>query len=116
MTPATYPLEIYRGDSAHWQFRLWNDTGHTDPLDLTDAVPKAEIRDKPAGTILAVLDCLIELPNTIEVDLPADKSAALPIASAKWDLQITFPASGNVNTYVAGSVKITADITDSVQP
>jgi hypothetical protein len=114
--PGDYPLEIYHGDSYHWQFKLWIDEAKTQALDLTGAVVKAEIRDKPAGLAIFPLDCEVSLPNIIEAILPASLSDTLPIASDMvWDIQITFP-DGSVNTLLSGKVKVTQDVTDAVDP
>jgi hypothetical protein len=110
MMPGSYPLKIYRGDSYHWQFKLWLDTDKTQPADLTSASAKAEIRDKAGGTRLFVLDCIITNPNIVDVKLTSDLSETLPTASLKWDLQLTY-TDGQVNTIVAGPVTVTADIT-----
>ena len=109
MQPANLPLDIYRGDSMRLRVKLF-DQGHA-PIDLTDVIVKAEIRDRPAGTNITTLTCTIELPNTIEVVLFAGDSHKLP-QQGVWDLQLTYP-SGEVKTALAGQVQVTADVTDS---
>lgn len=111
MMPATLPLTLYRGDTARWQFKLWADTDKTDPVDLQDVTPKAEIRDKPSGTKISELDCEVELPNIINMSLSPAGSRALP-AKGYWDLQLTY-SSGDIATVLAGGVTVTPDITDS---
>jgi hypothetical protein len=110
--PATYNISIYRGDTYRWQFVLWNDIGKTDPTDLTDVTPKAQIRDKPTGTVITTLDCTVTLPNIIDAVLTATNSALLKKA-AVWDLQLTYGTSGDVATVLAGGVAVTLDVTDS---
>jgi hypothetical protein len=109
MQPATLPLEIYRGDTARLQVKLWKEDHIA--IDLTGAVAKAEIRDRPAGTQIVALTCTITLPNIIDVVLSAANSLKLPAAGV-WDLQLTF-ASGEVKTPLAGPVTVTPDVTDS---
>jgi hypothetical protein len=111
-TPGTFDLDVYRGDSYRWQFNLWADAGKTQPTDLTDVIAKAEIRDKPGGTKVTLIDCTVLLPNTVEIFLSAAKSKAFTITKGSWDLQLTYP-SEDVATVIVGSVAITADITDS---
>jgi hypothetical protein len=111
MQPANYPLDIYRGDSASWQFKLWADSEMTSPVDLTGVTPKAEIRDRPAGTQIVPLLCTLTLPNIIDVTLTAAASKLLPIAGV-WDLQLSY-VSGDVRTPISGQVTITSDVTDS---
>jgi hypothetical protein len=113
MMPGTYPLVLYRGDTAHWRFTLWLDAGKTQPADLTGATAKAEIRDQPAGAVISALDCTVELPNVVVADLTALASGTLP-AKGVWDLQMTY-ASGDVVTILAGPVTVTPDVTDSTR-
>lgn len=111
MTPGSYPLELYRGDSYAWRFVLWNDSAQTDPTDLTGATAAAEIRDKPAGTTIVSTTCVVVAPNNIDVTLSPEDCALCPLKGA-WDLEVTFP-DGAVRTVVAGAVTVTADVTHS---
>jgi hypothetical protein len=115
MMPGAYPLTLYRGDSYHWLFTLWTDAGKTTPADLSGATAKAEIRNAPAGATIVSLVCTIPTAaphNVVDVKLTAAASAGLP-ATGVWDLQITYTASGDVTTVLAGPVTVTADVTDS---
>lgn len=110
MTPGTYPLELYRGDSYAWQFVLWLDAGQTQPADLDGALAFAEIRNTAGGTLYLELECIVQAPNTINVELPADTWPDTHISKGVWDLQVSY-LSGAVQTVVAGPVKITRDVT-----
>jgi hypothetical protein len=112
--PGAYSLTLYRGDSYAWQFRIWSDEAKTQPADLTGVEAKAEVRDKPGGTTIMELVCTVEVPNIVHVELTADLWLGWTLAKAVWDLQLTYP-SGDVITVVAGSVAVTADVTDSAQ-
>jgi hypothetical protein len=110
--PGVYDMTLYRGDSYAWLFVLWENAAKTQPVDLSDAVAKAEIRDKPAGTNITPLDCTIEAgTNKIDAQLSAADCHGLPKAGT-WDLQITFGTVG-VRTVLAGKVTIINDVTDS---
>lgn len=109
MQPANLPLDLYRGDSGRMRVTLLDKAQQ--PIDLTGAVAKAEIRDRPAGTTIILLTCVITLPNIIDVTLSAEDSHKLP-SKGVWDLQLTF-ASGEVKTPLAGQVLVTTDVTDS---
>jgi hypothetical protein len=111
-TPETYVLNIYRGDNYAWQFVFWNDAAKTDPLDLTDVTPKAEIRNKPGGNRVTEMTCAVTLPNIIDLTLSAANSHTLQPGQRVWDLQLTY-LSGDVSTLLAGPVLITGDVTDS---
>lgn len=111
--PGTYNLTLYRGDSYAYQFVVWNDPEKTDPADLTGVIPKAEIRDKSGGTAIMELVCTVEAPNIVHVALTADLWLPWSQTKGVWDLQLTY-ATGEVITIVAGTVSVTADVTDSV--
>lgn len=111
MMPGAYSLAIYRGDSHAWRFVLWQDAAKTEPMDLTGIAVKAEIRDRPAGTIIFPIPLMVTLPNIIDATLAASATAQLP-STGRWDLQLT-DATGWVSTILAGLVKVTGDITDS---
>jgi hypothetical protein len=113
--PGSYPLALYRGDSYSWQFRLWADTGKTQPVDLTGATAKAEVHYLPGGTDILAMVCTVTLPNIIDMHLPAAAWDTFPFQTASkpmWDLQVTYPG-GDIVSYLAGPVTLTADITDS---
>ena len=110
--PGTFKLDLYRGDSYHWQARLWDDAPGGVATDLTGATVKAEIRDKSAGTKIVELTCTLTLPNIIDVTMTPAMWATCP-SKGVWDLQVTMP-SGEVRTVLAGDVTVTSDVTDSV--
>lgn len=108
--PVAYALLLYRGDSFRVQFRLWADAQKTQPCDLTGATAAAEIRGAPGLLPLVTLTCAIT-GHVIDVSLAAAETTLVP-ATAYWDLQLTY-ASGEVQTVVAGGVRLRADITGS---
>ena len=110
--PTNLPFDLYRGDTYHWQIAVWQDTAKTQPFDLTGVVAKSEIRQAPGGPLLVSLALTIQLPNTILIDLDATDSMKLTANPAVWDLQLTYP-SGDVQTILAGAVKVTMDVTGS---
>jgi hypothetical protein len=113
MTPGALPLTLYRGDTYHWRFVLWADAAKTTPINLTNATPKAEIRTAAAGALITSMVLTVTLPNIIVATLPAAGSALLPATGGAWDLQLTYTTTGDVQTVLAGAVKVTMDVTDS---
>lgn len=110
--PEKLDLPLYRGDTERFQIKVWDDTAQTQPSDLTGVTFKAEVRDKPGGAnVLATLAVSSSEPGVIDVVIDASMSGALTAGS--WDLQLTYP-SGDIKTIVAGKVKVTMDVTDSV--
>lgn len=101
-----YPLGIYRGDTHRWQFTLWADAAKTTPADLTGVAVAAWIAQ--ASTITHLV-CTVAA-NVITVALEEDISQGLSVVAGKWDLQLTYP-SGDVQTVVAGSTSVRADVT-----
>jgi hypothetical protein len=108
MTPGTFNLAIYQGDTYEWTFRIWQDPAKTMPYDLTGATVESQIRDKPEGAESVTLTCDLTLPNIVTVSLDAASSAL--VRSGVWDLQVTFD-TGWVSTFVRGSVTVTPDVT-----
>jgi hypothetical protein len=106
----TYQLNVYRGDTARWQFLFWIDAEKTEPLDLTGVTVASEIRLQTDGPVAATLECTVTLPNIVTVVLAAEDSSTLTTAPATWDLQLTY-ANGDVRTLVGGAVKVTLDAT-----
>lgn len=113
MKPGEFPLDIYRGDTYRWQFVLWSDIAKTQPVDLSGVLVKSQIRDKPMGRLLAVIDCTVTPPNTILATLTAAECAKLVGRTLAWDLQLAW-ANGDITTLLAGPVNLTIDVTDSL--
>jgi len=110
MLPGEFPLDIYRGDTARYQFKLWTDAGKTQPADLTGVTVAAMIRDKQSGGTYQVnLQVTITPPNIIDMFISTATSGALP-AKGVWDLQLTYP-NGDVVTVLKGPVNTTPDVT-----
>lgn len=111
MLPGRYDLNLYRGDSYSWEFHLWDDAAQTIATDLAGAVAAAEIRDRPAGSTIAPLVCLVVLPNVVRMTLAATLWPDIK-SRGVWDLQLSFSAE-DVRTVLAGCIKVTSDVTDS---
>lgn len=114
-TPASYPLDLYRGDTFRVKFKLWKNKEKTDPVDLAGVLVKAQIRSQPtSSSVLQELTCAITAPNIIEVSMTPEETAKLPSAGV-WDLQLTYP-DADVQTVLAGTVTVTLDVTRSATP
>ena len=103
------PIALYRGDTWHLEITAWLDAAMTQPADLTGAEARAEIRDKPNGSLICTIACAISLPNTIRMTLPPSETTKAPRAGV-WDLQLRWP-NGDVQTIAAGAVCTTDDVT-----
>ena len=110
MLPASHNLDIYRGDTGRWQFKLWADPNRITPSDLTGVIVEARIRDAAVGGSFQIsLACAVTLPNIVNMTLTSTQSRSLP-AVGSWDMQLTYP-SGDLRTVLRGSVVVTQDIT-----
>lgn len=114
MIPGRFVLNVYRGDTFRWKFTLWTDDTKSMPADLIGITPVAEIRDRPGGTLIAAIDCVVTLPNVIDATLTAVNCAKLP-TSAAWDLQLNH-LDGDVSTVLSGPVNVTPDVTRLAAP
>jgi hypothetical protein len=113
MRPELMPLALYRGDTYGWQFRVWEDTPGGIPSDLSGVVAAAQVRDRPGGSAMIVLECQVAAPNLVNVTLPADAWGDVKLSRGSWDLELTYPG-GSVVTIVAGPVSVTQDVTREV--
>lgn len=111
--PGRLNLCLYRGDSYYWEFYFWEDPEREIPVDLTYGRVAAEVREQPGGTTIIKMNCRIELPNIIHVTLEPDESKRLPLFGF-WDLELTDPVWKDVVTLLAGTVTVTADVTNSL--
>jgi len=110
MNPGSGNLNIYRGDTKRWQFKLWTDAAKTQPSNLTGVAVSATIRDKAlGGNFELLLSCVITLPNIIDMVLTAPQSRILP-AVGVWDMQLVYP-TGDTFTPLRGDVIVTQDVT-----
>jgi hypothetical protein len=110
MNPGVIDLDIYRGDTKRWKFKLWQDTAKTLPVDLAGATVNATIRDKATnGSYELPLACTVTEPNIVDMVLTAGQSRNLPSVGV-WDLQVTFP-SGDIASVLKGAVVVTQDVT-----
>jgi hypothetical protein len=114
MMPGRFTLNLYRGDTYRYRFRLWSDTAQTVAVDLTGASARSEIRDRPGGTLIALFVCNVVMPNIIDAVLDAADCQKLP-TNAVWDLQVTY-GSGDIATVLRGPVNVTPDVTLHAPP
>ena len=107
--PATYHLRLYRGDSYAWEFRFWADPDKSEPVDLSGYEVAAEIRDRPHGSVVTTMACVLNLPNVVAMTLSAAASADAP--SGRWDLRFAQPDTADVVTMLEGNVTVKDHIT-----
>lgn len=100
--PATHALDLYRGDT-------WRQRFIVSDRDLTGVTMQAQIRDRIDGTVQTEITLALTLPNIIDAYLPASTTGTFT-SSGVWDLQLTWP-NGDIQTILAGPVKLKLDVT-----
>lgn len=115
--PASYPLDIYQGDTYRKLFRLSGKAsggGIGDPLDLSGWTGKAQIRQAIGGTVLVEFTVEIDAdqttnPGQFTISASKETMQALNVTAAVWDCE--FVKGADRRTLLAGPVAITFDVT-----
>ena len=110
MIPGIYNITAYRNDTLVLSFALLDSASQ--PIDLSSAVVKIQVRDKPDGEILWELTEGDGITvggtgnNVVNISRVCDINGC---GSYYYDLQVT--DSGVVSTYVKGAFTVQKDIT-----
>lgn len=114
--PGKAELQLYRGDTRVWLVTFTADDGSD--LDLSGRTWVAQIRSDLARTDPVVATVTVDdtdsATGTLTLTLPADEAANLGPLNDKgqavlyWDLQSD--DAGVVQTWLAGKVKVTGDV------
>lgn len=110
--PARLDLKIVTGDSFSRTLRFLSDGA---PVDLTGYTGRAQVRDRPAGKLLATFTVTIPTPTNGEVIIALDTTATRGLAAGVWDLELDAGPTAT-HTVVQGAVKVLADITVAPPP
>ena len=108
MPPATRDLTIYRGDDYAHTVTVTDEAG--DPVDVSGSTWAAQFRrhDRDETAVDFAIDATNAATGVIVHSLTAAQTADLP-ARGVYDLQRT--TDGEVETYLAGDVTVTGDVT-----
>ena len=110
--PGNAPLTLYRGDTRVWTVAFTDDSDVA--LDLSGRVWVAQIKDDKDRTNAAVATITVDDTDSdtgsLTLTLPASEAANLGNDGTVlyWDLQSD--DSGVVQTWLAGKVKVTGDV------
>jgi len=108
-----YNLVFYQGDDYELVFRLKN-KGTGTPVNLTGAVPKADIRITPPDTTVKVsftATLLSPTDGTVRLALTGTQTAALAAGQPLvYDAQLKWP-DNKVKTYLAGTINVLPEVT-----
>ena len=104
--PVTHNLFVYRGDTWSQVFRLTRDGA---PENLAGATVESEAR-APDGTLT---DLVIVVEDVDEARIRLSLPPGFPPSSYQYDVEVTL-ASGDVTTWIKGSLMVMRDVTNSV--
>ena len=126
MIPAVRDIEIKKGDTFRLFFRIRSANPDGTPgayINLTGKFPKAQLRKADNSLITefsATLGDQTAYPGSVLIRLgPVTTAGLAPMTDAKYDVQVssvspaTITNSDDNYTYLAGSAKIIADVTDN---
>lgn len=111
MTPGIYNITAYRGDTLQRTITLLDSSSQ--PIDLSTAAVKIEVRTKPDGDIKLTMTegDGITVGGAGNNIISISKVVSITDACALYyDLQATF-SSGVVSTYLKGNFNVVKDIT-----
>ena len=107
--PARLDLKLVAGDSFRRSIVLKSSDGT--PIDLTGLTARAQIRDRPAGKLLADITTTVDAPTTGEIVLTLTTVQTRALNShGVWDLELDGGVS-NTHTIVGGEVRVLPDVT-----
>jgi hypothetical protein len=106
--PCSLGVTHYKGDT--WKISVVVNDCDGDPIDVTQADVKIQIRKNPGDPVLLEFNIgdgiVITAPNVIDINKIVDIAAG----TYRWDLQLIFN-DGTVRTLFTGQFKIVTDIT-----
>ena len=101
-------LDIYQGDDFGATVQVSNPDGT--PADLTGYTARAQIRASYADIMPAYTDLGATVAAGGVVNIMLASAATRQLGAGVWDLQLT-DAGGRTSTILAGSVRVTKEVT-----
>lgn len=110
MTPGTYNLQVYAGDSLARTFTFRSGTESGALFDFTGSTARLTVRRPGDGTALLTLthaDGLVlgGTAGTIALTISPARTAALGEGKYRWAMQVTL-SSGVARTYLVGTLLV----------
>lgn len=106
--PSNMDLSIWQGD--YQEFFVDFVDGSGSPFPLTGYTIQAVIKTAPKANTGYSFTCTVPgATNRVRVYMPSTVASTIPPGDYIWNLQLT-NASGDVKTYLAGDVKVYAEV------
>lgn len=115
MIPATYNIELYRGDDFTLVFRM-RDSVTGDYINLAGRTGLGQIRASAEdATVLATFTVAVldqtTTPGAVSISLSPTQTAALPLSGGVYDIEVASADRSWVRTPIAGKVTVIAEVT-----
>jgi len=89
-----------------------------DPVDLTGATPRSQVRSRAAKAATLILDLAPTISDptggVISINRPASETAALEPGAGKWDLLVDMPSGDTLEVVPTEDITIVATATEPV--
>lgn len=106
--PGNIDLSIWKGDAQTYVIKVTSSDGSA--FDLAGKTPEATIRTTFEGSPAYDFVCTVQNGNEVKLYLSSTVSGTLPAGDHLWNFQLTDDATGDVRTYLAGDVKVYAEV------
>lgn len=105
--PGNADFSMWQGDFQDFTVKINDSLGA--PIDLTGSTAQAVIKASFSAPTTYTFTCTIQNGNEVRIYMPSVDSELIPAGDYVWNFQIT-NASGDVRTYLAGDVKVYAQV------
>lgn len=105
--PENINLSLWQGDAQSYDILVKDEAGEA--IDLTGCTAQAVIRQGFSGPQTVAFDCIVVLPNKVELRMDSATSKAIVPGEYVWNFQITSP-NGDVRTYLAGDAVVLPEV------
>lgn len=101
-------LSIWKGDVQDFVLKMNNEQGA--PLNLAGYTAQATLRQSFNSPTKYNFTCTIQNTNEVRLFMSSADCKLIPAGDYVWNFQLTYTASGDVRTYLAGDVTVFAEV------
>ena len=106
--PGNLDLSIWRGDAVSFVVKLTDSEGA--PVSLAGRTAQAVLRASFNSPTTYPFTCTIQNGNEVKIYLSSAVCKTIPAGDYIWNFQTTNTVSGDVQTHLAGDVKVYAEV------